>query len=175
MSRIKVFTRSEAEHTCCINAVAEPQIHCLADIIFVVDGSGKRISYYFDLMKSFLSRAVGKLDVDSGNTRVGLVIYSTDVETSFNLDAYKSNTTLIQAAISKLIYYPGGTNTAGALVYVRERMLTPQAGDRSDVDNVIVVFIDENSDNRTATWVSKILKQVRPSVFTRATLCLRGY
>ena len=159
MSRIKVFTRSEAEHrpTCCINAVAEPQIHCLADIIFVVDGSGVLISYYFDLMKSFLSRAVGKLDVDSGNTRVGLVIYSTDVETSFNLDAYKSNTTLIQAAISKLNYYPGDTNTAGALAYVRETMLTPQAGDRSDVDNaIVVVFIDENSDNRTATRVSKI-------------------
>jgi len=78
------------------------------------------------------------------------------VETSFNLDAYKSNTTLIQAAISKLNYYPGDTNTAGALAYVRETMLTPQAGDRSDVDNVIFVFIDENSDNRTATRVSKI-------------------
>jgi len=145
-------------------------MHCLADIIFVVDGSGELISYYFDLMKSFLSRAVGKLDVDSGNTRVGLVIYSTDVETSFNLDAYKSNTTLIQAVISKLIYYPGGTNTAGALAYVRERMLTPETGDRSDVDNVIVVFIDENSDNRTATRVSQISNQVRPSVLTCAAL-----
>jgi len=145
-------------------------MHCLADIIFVVDGSGELISYYFDLMKSFLSRAVGKLDVDSGNTRVGLVIYSTDVETSFNLDTYKSNTTLMQAVISKLNYYPGDTNTAGALAYVRETMLTPQAGDRSDVDNVIVVFIDENSDNRTATRVSQISKQVRPSVFTCAAL-----
>jgi len=154
----------------CINAVAEPQMHCLADIIFVADGSGVLISQYFSLMKSFLSRAVGKLDVDSGNTRVGLVIYSTDVETSFNLDAYKSNTTLIQAAISKLNYHPGDTNTAPALAYVRETMLTPATGDRSDVDNVIVVFIDENSDNRTATRVSQISKQVRPSVFTCATL-----
>jgi len=107
-------------------------------------------------MKSFVSRIVGKMDIDSGSTRVGLVIYSSGVETSFNLDTY-SNVTLIQSAVRSLTYYPGTTNTAAALAFVRESMLTPEAGDRSNVSNVVIVLIDGNSDNRTATRVSGTL------------------
>jgi len=123
----------------------------------VLDGSGDEISPYFELMKSFVSRLVGKMDIDSGNTRVGLVIYSSVPETSFNLDTY-SNVTLIQSAVRSLTYYPGTTNTAAALAFVRESMLTTEAGDRSNVSNVVIVLIDGNSDNRTATRVSGTLR-----------------
>jgi len=103
-------------------------------------------------MKSFLSQLVEKLDIDSGNTRVGLVKYSTDVGTAINLDAHLSAETL-QSAIVSLGYSGGSTNTAAALAYVRTRMLTSAAGDRSDVPNVVVVLTDGTSDNAAATRV----------------------
>jgi len=103
-------------------------------------------------MKSFLSRLVGRLDIDSGNTRVGLVTYSSNLGTRINLDAHSSAAGL-QSAIALLGYSGGGTNTHLALAHVRNTMLTSAAGDRSNVPNVVVVLTDGNSNNDTATRV----------------------
>ena len=103
-------------------------------------------------MKSFLSKLVGSFDVDNGNTRVGLVAFSTNVGTSFDLNAYSSVASL-QSAISSLSYSRGNTNTAAALAYVRTTMLTSAAGDRSNVPNVVVVLTDGKSNNKSATQV----------------------
>ena len=143
---------------------------CLTDVIFVLDGYGIKISYYFELMKAFVSKLVGKMNIDSGETRMGLVVYSSEVVTSFTLDFY-SNVTLIQSAIRQLSgINPGTTNTAAALAYVRESMLTPANGDRSNVSNVIVLFMDGNSDNRTATRVSGMLSLLQESVDNSETV-----
>jgi len=126
---------------------------CPTDIIFVLDESGSIGSRDFGLMKSFLSYLVGRLDVDSGNTRVGLVTYSSNVGTGFNLSAH-SSVASVQSAISSLTYSGGGTNTDAALAHVRSTMLTSAAGDRSNVPNVVVVLTDGQSNNATATQVS---------------------
>jgi len=104
-------------------------------------------------MKSFLSRLVTRLDIDSGNTRVGLVTYYTVVSGGFNLNDHTSLSS-VQAAISSLSYQGGGTSTYVALSHVRTTMLTPAAGDRPNVPNVVVVLTDGQSQNITATKVS---------------------
>jgi len=116
---------------------------CPVDVIFVLDESSSVKEDNFELIKSFLSQVVGMLDVDSGNTRVGLVPFSTQVDTAeaFNLNAYSSLAS-VQSAISSLIYSQGLTHTAAALRYVRTDMLTSAAGDRPDVPNVVVVLTD---------------------------------
>jgi len=126
---------------------------CPADIIFVVDKSGSIGSTNFKLMKSFLSRLVSRLDIESRNTRVGLVTFSDGVETSINLNAHSSVASLL-SAISSLSNTAGDTNTAVALAYVRTAMLTSSSGDRSKVPNVVVVFTDGASENPTATQVN---------------------
>jgi len=123
----------------------------------VVDASGSIGSTNFDLVKSFLSRLVGRLDIDSGNTRVGLITYSTNVENGFNLSDYNTVAS-VQSAISSLSYSGGGTNTDRALAYVRTRMLTSAAGDRGNVPNVVAVLTDGRSSNRSATQVSEKLR-----------------
>jgi len=119
----------------------------------VVDESGSIGLPNFNLMKSFLSHLVGRLDIDSGNTRVGLVTFSSNVSTVINLNAH---TTLVglQSDIASLGYRGGGTNTFLALEYVRTMMLTAAAGDRSGVPNVVVVLTDGQSHNATRTKVS---------------------
>ena len=110
----------------------------------MLDESGSIGSSDFNLMKSFLSRLVGRLDIDSGNTRVGLITFSSSATPRFNLGAH-STVGSVQSAISSLIYSGGGTDIAAALRYVRTSMLTSAAGDRPNVPNVVVVLTDGKS------------------------------
>ena len=129
---------------------------CPVDTIFLLDESGSIRPSNFSLMKSFLSRQVSRLDIDSGNTRVGIVTFSSDIGTDINLNAHSSVASL-RSAISALNYTGGGTNTAAALAYVRTTMLTSAAGDRSDIPNVVVVLTDGASNNSTVTQVIRAI------------------
>ena len=135
----------------CADIVALP-LHCPTDIVFVLDESGSIGPTNFKLVKSFLSQLVSRLDIDSGNTRVGLVTYATRVGFTFNLNTY-GTVSSIQAAISSMQYSGGGTNTDAALAHVRTTMLRPAAGDRGDVPNIIAVITDGRSDDPQATQV----------------------
>ena len=130
-----------------------PPLDCPVDIIFVVDDSGSIGSGNFGTVKSFLRQLVSRLDIDSGNTRVGLVTFSSSVGTVFNLKDHSTIASL-QSAISSLGYRGGGTNTARALAYVRTTMLTSAAGDRPNVPNIVAVLTDGKSSNSGATVVS---------------------
>jgi len=126
---------------------------CPVDIVILLDESGSISSGNFNLIKSFLSRLIGWLDIDSGNTRVGLVKFSTNVGTSINLNVHSSVVSL-QSAILALSYDGGSTDTAAGLQYVRTTMLTSAAGDRSNVSNVVIVLTDGRSNDEAATEVS---------------------
>jgi len=136
---------------------------CDVDVIFVLDESSSVNKENFEESKTFLSALVGRLDVDSLHTRVGLVTFSTDVshERAFNLSEH-SSVASVQSAISSLIYEPGTTHTAAALRYVREKMLTPAAGDRLDVPNVVFVMTDgQSNENEHQTKVCTRAGNVR--------------
>ena len=122
----------------------------------MVDESGSIGTGSFNVTKSFLSQLVGLLDVDSGNTRMGLVTFSSSARKHFDLTTHSSASS-IQSAILSLRYSRGSTNTAGALSYVRTTMLTSAAGDRPNVPNVVVLMTDGKSNNEAATVVSKQL------------------
>ena len=127
-------------------------IDCPSDIIFVLDESWSIGVPDIGLMKSFMSQLVGRLDIDSGNTRVGLITFSSTPGSGFNLSTH-SSVAAVQSAISSLTYSTGGTNTADALAHVRTVMLTSAAGDRSNISNVVVVLTDGDSNNATTTQV----------------------
>ena len=122
----------------------------------MVDGSGSIGSTNFDLVKWFLSQLVSRLDIDSNATRVGLVVYASHVEFTFNLNTY-STVWSVQAAIASLRYPRGSTNTAAALAYVRTHMLTAEAGDRGNVPNIVAVITDGQSNVPAATQVGRLL------------------
>ena len=138
--------------------IAGSSMDCPTDIIFVVDESSSIGEANYHLQKDFLSALVGRLDIDSGHTRVGLAEFSTQVNTdgAFNLSEY-SSVASVQSAISSLSYSLGTTNTAAVLAYVRITMLTSEAGDRPDAPNVVVVMTDGQSNNRNDTQVWTML------------------
>jgi len=139
---------------------------CPSDIVFVVDESGSIGSSNFAKVKSFLTKLVDRLDIDSGNTRVGLVTFASRVGSGFNLNDHTSVAS-IQSAISALSYSGGGTDTAAALAHVRTSMLTSAAGDRGNVPDIVVVLNDGKSNSQSATRVSYNL-----TVFLASSLSL---
>ena len=107
----------------------------------------------FALVKKFLIQLVGELDVDGGETRVGIVTYSTKVDDKIRLDAY-SSVAAVQSAIASIGYSKGITNTHLALAWVRHKILKGWAGDRPNVPNTVVVITDGDSQKPKLTSVS---------------------
>jgi len=123
-----------------------------------MDESGSVGDNDFDEMKTFVSDLVARLDVNSGFTRVGVVSFATAVDTAEHIDLDDYTTVAqIQSAIAGMSYTGGWTNTHLALEYVRTSMLTAGAGDRSDVQNVVVVLTDGESTDPDETLVCTLL------------------
>ena len=92
-------------------------------------------------MLQFCKDIIQGADIDSGNVRVGALIFSTDVRIQFHLNAFKTKEAVFDA-IDEIPYIYGSTNIADALLTAREEMFTVQNGDRPDVDNVIFLVTD---------------------------------
>ena len=139
--------------------------NCPVDIVFVLDASRRITSSDYDTVKTFLTRLVTILGrrIDSGNMRVGLLIYATNIGTRYNLNSYTSVASVI-AAISGLTYTGGQTNTAAALAHVRTSMLTSAAGDRNYAPNVVVLFTGGRSSSTTETQVCAMLNLLQVDI-----------
>ena len=137
----------------CNDAVGPPY-KCPLDVVIVMDTS-KSIGANFPMLKTFVSKLVGKLDINSGNTRVGIVAFGTQVYTTIQLKTYKSVAPL-QKAIARIKGPKGGTGTDLALAEVCNKILKKWAGDRPNVDNVVIVITDGDSGFPAKTKVSKM-------------------
>jgi len=119
-----------------------------------VDASQNIGSVIFAQTKFFVSQLIDYFDVDGGLVRVGACSYSTSVGSYFDLNAH-ATVVAVKTAILSLSYSGGNANTAAALAYVRTRMLTSAAGDRSNVPNLIVILTDGPSTDPLGAQVSK--------------------
>ena len=140
---------------------------CVVDLVIIVDESTSVGTDNFNVMKTFLSQFVGRLEIDNGNTRVGLFKFSSNVNTdgAFFLNAH-SSTAGVQSAIGALTYNGGRTHTAAALEYARTTMLTSANGDRPNVPNVVILLNDGKSNvNREQTPVSTAWNLKKASLF----------
>ncbi|KAL5006010.1 hypothetical protein ScPMuIL_017168 [Solemya velum] len=127
------------------------------DIVFLLDSSTSISIVNFKKMLSFTRDFVLHFDIDSGDIRVGVVMFSTTSQIHFHLDDYYS-TANIYKAIGDIDYSPGNTNTAAGLRAIREVMFTEEYGDRIDVPNVAVILTDGVSNIDSSQTISEALK-----------------
>ena len=59
----------------------------------------------------------------TGSVRVGALIYSTEVEIQFHLNQYRRKSDVL-AAVDRIPYIYGSTNTADAMKSMRDEMFT---------------------------------------------------
>ncbi|XP_060602478.1 matrilin-3-like, partial [Ruditapes philippinarum] len=111
------------------------------DLVINIDASSSMTESNFLEMLDFCKDIVDYTDVDSGSARIGILVFSTDAEIQFHLNKYNT-TAAVKAAIDKIEFIYGRTNTAAALRTMHSRMFTRSNGDRPEVPNVGILLTD---------------------------------
>ena len=115
--------------------------------MFVLDESGSIGLYNFKSMLSFVKDIVKKFVVNKKQIQFGLVTYSSGVDTDFQLNTY-SDTQSILNALGRVGYSGGGTNTAGALQYLRTTSFSSMYGKKQDLKFIF--------DKKNYVWIKCI-------------------
>lgn len=121
----------------------------LADVMFVLDGSGSIWGPDFRRQLTFVSDMVALFQVSETGTHVGVLTFGDHPMHQFALDRY-STVTDVQSAVKHIAQQMGGTNTADALRYVRQTSFTGRRH-RVGAIKIAVVITDGQSDNPVST------------------------
>lgn len=90
-----------------------------ADIYFVLDGSNSIWPEDFKVQLQFVNNVIDVLDVTHGNTRVGVIVYSTQIHPIIMIDSGMTRSQ-IKRQVNAIKYVSGRTNTSDALRFVRQ-------------------------------------------------------
>lgn len=111
------------------------------DLVFVVDGSGSIGRQNFETVKAFLKNIVTGLEIESANSRVGFIQFTTASRLELKLSDF-SSTAQINQAIENVVYMAGGTYIAGGMNRAIIDAFSPANGERPDITNVMIVLTD---------------------------------
>ncbi|XP_046351467.2 collagen alpha-4(VI) chain-like [Haliotis rufescens] len=125
-----------------------------ADVIFVLDSSASIYADDFRRQIQFTRDVVSLFDIGPEKTRVGVVLFSTDVYPVFGLTQF-ADKPAVEQAIEGIIQHVGGTQTQKALKHIREREFKKNA--RPKVPQIAIVLTDGQSYDRNATVHEAIL------------------
>uniref|UniRef100_A0A4W5QTH8 Collagen alpha-1(XXVIII) chain n=1 Tax=Hucho hucho TaxID=62062 RepID=A0A4W5QTH8_9TELE len=114
------------------------------ELVFVIDSSESVGPENFEIIKDFVTALVDRTTVGRNTTRIGLVLYSLDVQLEFNLARYMTKQD-VKEAIRKMPYMGEGTYTGTAI-----RKATQEAfySARTGVRKVAIVITDGKTDKR---------------------------
>uniref|UniRef100_A0A7N8YF87 Collagen, type XII, alpha 1b n=1 Tax=Mastacembelus armatus TaxID=205130 RepID=A0A7N8YF87_9TELE len=126
-----------------------------ADVVFLVDGSWSVGRPNFKYVRNFISAAAGAFQIGEDKTRVGVVQYSSDARTEFNLNEHRTRPALLRA-IGSLPYKGGNTMTGDALGYLLRNTFTETAGARKDFPKLLVIITDDKSEDPVETYAKQL-------------------
>ncbi len=93
------------------------------DYVFLLDGSTSVGPGNFELIKDFVSRFVGRINIGTNANRVGVVTFGSNVESAFYLNRY-GNVNDLRNGINNVRYLGGSSNIAEAFRQARTDQLT---------------------------------------------------
>ncbi|KAF3691542.1 Matrilin-4 Precursor [Channa argus] len=124
------------------------------DLVFVIDGSKSLGPANFELVKQFVNGIVDSLDISKAGTHVGLLQYSTKVQTEFTLGQYTTAQDIKQA-VTEMQYMGRGSMTGSALRHMFESSFSAKEGGRPSTPHVSIVFTDGRSQDDVSEWATK--------------------
>uniref|UniRef100_A0A665U1F7 VWFA domain-containing protein n=1 Tax=Echeneis naucrates TaxID=173247 RepID=A0A665U1F7_ECHNA len=115
----------------------------VADIVFIIDGSDSIKSQNFQEVRNFLRNVIKSLDIGPKKVQIGVAQYSNDPHQEFLLKDHVDKKSLL-AAVDKIPYRGGGTETGKALSFAMNQYFAPAAGSRASqqVPQIAVVVTD---------------------------------
>uniref|UniRef100_A0A8C7E736 VWFA domain-containing protein n=1 Tax=Naja naja TaxID=35670 RepID=A0A8C7E736_NAJNA len=121
------------------------------DLIFLLDTSSSVGKEDFEKVRQWIAHLVDTFEIGPDKTRVGVVQYSDQPTTEFDLGSYGTQQEIKEAAKS-IKYYGGNTNTGDALRYINSYSFSVQAGGRPN-DNAIKKVVILLTDGRSQDYV----------------------
>ncbi|XP_019627188.1 PREDICTED: collagen alpha-3(VI) chain-like [Branchiostoma belcheri] len=118
-----------------------PPCSAVADIVFVVDGTGSVGLENFERMKTFISQLLAFLDIGENAVRVSIVQYAVQARTEFFLDQY-FDLQALQDAVEAIQYMGGYTKTGNAIDFATNVHFDVRNGARATVTKIVVVITD---------------------------------
>uniref|UniRef100_A0A8C5F6H0 VWFA domain-containing protein n=1 Tax=Gadus morhua TaxID=8049 RepID=A0A8C5F6H0_GADMO len=139
----------------------------MADIIFLVDGSTSISVGNFSAMLNFMQSVVNLTTVGEKMTRFGVILYSNETESKFNLKEYFSKSEVLKA-IQALKSPTGNTYTGKALNYTLQFFDEKYGGRQAaEVPQILMVITDgEATDRHDLKAPSEALREKGISVFS---------
>ncbi|CAM2698421.1 unnamed protein product [Rotaria socialis] len=143
---------------CCLDTCSQD---LKMDLGIVLDASGSVGESNYQLQLNFTKDLIQRVNVGSNKTRVGIINYSTDIQTLTWLNKDYSLVDKLRL-VNQAVYYGQGTRTSIALQQADE-VFSYKSGRRKSeegVTPVIFVITDGASDNETLTiQAANVLKQ----------------
>ncbi|KAF4106106.1 hypothetical protein G5714_013768 [Onychostoma macrolepis] len=129
----------------------------VADIVFLVDGSGSIGQKNFQEVREFLSSLVENFDVAPDKIRIGLVQYSDTPRTEFSLNTYQNKEEIL-SYIQNLRYKTGGTFTGQGLEFMLKQHFVEKAGSRAqqNVPQIAIVITDGDSQDEVESQAQEL-------------------
>uniref|UniRef100_A0A8W8HWS0 VWFA domain-containing protein n=1 Tax=Magallana gigas TaxID=29159 RepID=A0A8W8HWS0_MAGGI len=123
----------------------------MADVVFLLDSSFSVWESDFAEQLKFVKSVVDNFQVGKDGIQVGVLSYSSEIQTNFFLNEYNDKEA-IKSAVDKIQYLStAGTDTAGALKYAREVMFHKKHGGRELASKIIILITDGMSHDSNAT------------------------
>uniref|UniRef100_A0A3Q4ICY3 Collagen alpha-1(XXVIII) chain n=1 Tax=Neolamprologus brichardi TaxID=32507 RepID=A0A3Q4ICY3_NEOBR len=114
------------------------------ELVFVIDSSESVGPENFEIIKDFVNALVDRVTVGRNATRIGLVLYSLEVRTVFNLARYITKQD-VKNAIRNIPYMGEGTYTGTAIRKATQEVFHSS---RLGVSKVAIVITDGQTDKR---------------------------
>ncbi|XP_033750922.1 uncharacterized protein LOC117335108 [Pecten maximus] len=138
----------------------EPKQYCggkNADVFFALDSSNSIWPEDFRKQIEFVTDLVDTFDFRNNKTRVGIIIYSTDIYTKVSLQSGWTKEQ-IKRQLNNTEYVSGLTNTSDAIRFIRSYGFT-EANAREDAIKIAIILTDGISRDPLATKRESILSR----------------
>ncbi|XP_059841504.1 collagen alpha-1(XII) chain-like isoform X2 [Hypanus sabinus] len=136
----------------------------VADLVFLVDGSWSVGRANFNRIREFIYSLVSAFEIGDDKTRVGIVQYSSDTRTEFNLNTYSQKLDVLNA-VTSLPYKGGNTMTGDAIDFLIKNTFTEDAGARKSYPKIAIIITDGKSQDPVSEN-AEILRNIGVEVFT---------
>ncbi|XP_039980832.1 collagen alpha-1(XII) chain isoform X2 [Xiphias gladius] len=133
-------------------------VSAISDLVFLVDGSWSVDRPNFKYIRNFISVAAGAFQISEDKTRVGVVQYSNDARTEFNLNEHLTRPVLLRA-IGSLPYKGGDSMTGNALNYILKNTFTEAAGARKGFPKVLVIITNGKSEDSVESYAKQLRRR----------------
>ncbi|EPY83208.1 hypothetical protein CB1_000591007, partial [Camelus ferus] len=149
-----------------IGQLTKCSVSAWTDLVFLVDGSWSVGRNNFKYILDFIAALVSAFDIGEEKTRVGVVQYSSDTRTEFNLNQFYKRDELL-AAIKRIPYKGGNTMTGDAIDYLIKNTFTESAGARAGFPKVAIIITDGKSQDEVEI-PARELRNIGVEVFSLA-------